>query len=249
MSTTTTLVGSVVTVASNVVPGATITWSSLQPSIATVDSVTGVVTPVAAGLATIRATYLGLHTDTVVTVVGSAGPVTLVSDTFNRADNPASLGVADSGQTWNALRGTWSTLANTGRCAVANAGDNLAVIDSTKSDVTISVAFSTYADGNGIAFRCSGSADYLFADADAGRTTYVYKVVGGAFTFLGNSAALVSNPGSLQVITSGTSIIVKADGVQILSLTESFNQTATQHGLWTNGSVTASRFENLTVVG
>src|SRR5436853_7315699 len=82
------------------------------------------------------------------------GVQTIVSDTFTRADNAASLGVADTGQAWTSLGGTWGISGNQAYCPTA-ALNPLAVVDSGKADCSVQATLTVVAGifGAHVGFR------------------------------------------------------------------------------------------------
>jgi uncharacterized protein YjdB len=91
-------VGSTTTLTESAVSG---TWTSLNTSVATVGSLSGIVTGVAAGTATIRFTYATCCTrDTVVNVF--AGPANITGDSVICLGSTGTLTNATPGGTWSA---------------------------------------------------------------------------------------------------------------------------------------------------
>lgn len=156
----------------------------------------------------------------------NSGPTTVVSDSFNRADSSTSLGSADTGQAWTALVGTWGITSNQAYNPVGG-GDNqcTAVVDAGVSDCTVQVTKPNSHDA-GFVFRVVDANNYLmFTEAGV-----LYKRVGGGFTSIA-TCAVGSDGDVLAAVLSGTSVIVKRNGTQIVSVTESTHQSATKHGL------------------
>lgn len=165
------------------------------------------------------------------TVTPSSGSTIYVSDTFTRADSSSSLGTADTGQAWTALAGTWGISSNKAYKVTASA-QGYAVIDSLHADCTVAVTVSgaSMTAGGGVTFRASDASNLWFVDID-GTGSSIYKNQTGSLTNMLSGMAGFTAGDVMSVVLLGTSIIVKKNGTQIGSLTNSFNSTATKHGL------------------
>lgn len=166
-------------------------------------------------------------------VASGGGGGSLVSDSFNRANNTSSLGTADSGHVWTALAGTWGIDTNRAR-KYSPGAQGYAVIDAGVANGTVQATLqgtvsSGGAGGGGVAFRMTDANNGWFTEAD-GTSGYLYKVAGGGFSIVASYGGWVVGD-VVSVVLSGTSIIVKKNGVQVASVTDSFNSTATKHGL------------------
>lgn len=174
-----------------------------------------------------------------------------VYDSFDRADSTTTLGVADTGQSWTPLVGTWGISANRAYQVTNTTGGALAsaVIESGKSDAEISVVFNEYVE-YGLIFRATDANNYLFVRYSSTSAEWqMFKTVSGTSTKIGNLAATVTDgtPFKLKVITSQTSLQFFVDDVSQFTVTDSFNQTATKHGI--RGATTAAScyYDNFTI--
>jgi hypothetical protein len=157
---------------------------------------------------------------------------TLVSDDFTRTST-TSLGNADTGQGWSALGGTWGTDGSSAY-VVANAADseNIAVIDSTKSDCNVEVTFPVInkgGTGSRIVFRATDATNHWMVQAEASSYHLWYK--SGGYNDRGTFGTTPANNDTLKVVLSGNSITIFVNGVQQKTLTDAFNNTATKHGI------------------
>lgn len=158
----------------------------------------------------------------------------IVSDTFNRADNAASMGNADTGQTWIVdlpANGTWSISSN--RAHLVSAA---------------SVGY-TYVD-SGVA-NCKVSADLLYTTGIAigvlarltSKNDFIYVIMAGTgLTLIKRAAAVNTTIGSydftptngnwynVAITLDGNNVSVSLDGVQRIAVTESHNGSAVKHG-------------------
>lgn len=163
-------------------------------------------------------------------------PVVVVPDiieTFDRANDLTGMG-AD----WEQLQGAWQILNNAGGVLTASSASSgsglrdVAARQTPWSDATVEVKLLTVQSPIGIAFRISDSLNYMmFVRTSAGFK--LYRVVNSAATELGVSTAVATavNP-VLSVTFQGGSITCSVNGGDTISVSnETFNQTATKHGL------------------
>jgi hypothetical protein len=164
----------------------------------------------------------------------------LASDSFTRADNAVSLGLADTGQAWSALAGTWGVLSNQ---AYQPSGlpDGVAILDVGEADVTLTVTLSTVAPDNGLILRASDTNNYIRLIFEAG-VWYLQKKVAGAFTTLASGAGSNTNGDMITLTGIGSSLSSTLNGVALLTATDAFNATATKHGI--TGISASTRFDN-----
>lgn len=110
-------------------------------------------------------------------------------------------------------------------------------VDSRTANCTIA-ALVPQAQNNakrcGILFRYSDDSNFwAFFTYLSGATRYYFlqSYVAGVVTVDMNTTGAHSSPTTMEVVLSGADIICKAGGVQKFSTTNSFNQSATKHGL------------------
>lgn len=160
-------------------------------------------------------------------------------DYFNRPDSASSLGTADTGQAWSALVGVWGIQSNQ---AYVPAGSALAVagFDFGVADIDISVLLAGAPGGSniGLTFRYTDSNNYirLAWDSVNSANLALQKKVAGSFTTLLNPSVTHSTGKVMRIVAVGNSITTYFDGVSQGTVTESFNNTATIHGLHSNST-------------
>lgn len=178
-----------------------------------------------------------------------------VLDSFDRADSLTSLGSADTGQVWTAHAGTWGISGSTAYIA-SSVSDAAATVDTGTPDGLISLDLTTgtsIVNGIycGIDFRTTDATNRLFARLRETGHVELYKQVAGTYTSLGSAvvAVAVNTTYRLAVRLVGSSIKVLVDGVELLSVTETFNNTVTHHGLTGHsaGDSLAVRWDNFRV--
>lgn len=161
----------------------------------------------------------------------------------------------------------WSIDTNTAEMTAAgtnpakNAGVRYLYIDSAITDAIIDlkvVCDITAAKISGIFFRGSAETangvngwDYILFGDGANCDEYVQKTVDGTSTnvFTNTSGTMTNGTYyNLRIILSGNTIRVYRDGVKIGSdISDSFNATATWHGLYTTTALVDKAFDNFTI--
>lgn len=188
-------------------------------------------------------------------VAGSGLPVT---DDFNRADSTTTLGTSTSGHVWVPFTSTvWGISSNKAYIQNSAGPQTIAYVESGAGDVTIeATVHKTDATNSinrmGVAFRVSDEDNYLFAYFVGTNALRIHKVVAGSGSQIGTGTVTFANNSVLKVVLSGTSIEAFQNGVsKVGPITESFNQTATKHGImWEAGgqAITVCRWEDFSIV-
>lgn len=166
----------------------------------------------------------------------------IVSDSFNRANG--AIGTADTGQTWATTNGGSSYSISSNQVApalIGSAQHTPCVIDAGKSDGIVSCDYASSVSGTGLVFRLVDDANFWLVLVFDGT---MYKKVAGSYTFV---ASVTAGNGTWTAELDGTSIVVKNNGVQQASVTDSFNQTGTKHGFSSVNSNT-QRYDNFSFI-
>ena len=171
------------------------------------------------------------------------GVSVIASDNFNRADNTTSLGTADTGQAWAVSSGTWGISSNTAY-DTTSATAQTAQIEAGKADCTVSITYANNPNnaggGSGLSCRVASSGNFYFVARDVAG-----KCVNGSLTVLASYTTAVALD-VMSVTLSGSSLVVKKNGVQVGSFTDSTFPTQTLHGLWANSN-NLTRFDNFSI--
>jgi hypothetical protein len=176
----------------------------------------------------------------------TAPPVVIVTDSFDRADNAASMGSADSGQVWTpfAVSGTVSTYGiqtNRAYCvANGSSGSNdMTRLATSASNCTITsnILMPTNASARriGLIFRYVDDTNYLKLEIrPAANAMRFYSVVASVETILlGIAPGFVdTSTYEITVILNGTSLKCYRDDILILDTTSAVHQSGTGVGLW-----------------
>jgi len=174
---------------------------------------------------------------------------TLASDTFTRADSPSSLGTADLGGAWSALQGTWGISSNQAYL-VATDGTNraAAVLDTGTADGTIQVTFANLQDGNRLVFRATDALNQWTVEVDS-TSMILSKIVASVGTIVANIAGTFVSGDKMRVELFGPSIKVFQNATLLTAQTDTFQQTATKHGIGasSSGTMPTARFDDFAV--
>ncbi len=188
------------------------------------------------------------------------------SDTFNRADSTTTLGSTDGGTslTWQydapVFGGTpsWGIVSNTAYTPGTGAGlarSPVAYVDIGSGDIDLSVTLATAGNQGGLIFRWSDSANYwFFLNSLIDNVMYLGKRVAGVSTILAGAAGAAGNGVALRVVALGSSITAYSGVTVKATTTDTFNATATKHGLITqnefvsnSGGDVAVRFDSFSI--
>lgn len=156
-----------------------------------------------------------------------------VYDYFDRDPTFTTLGTSDSGHTWtprnsavfgiggshNAYTPTPTSLAN-------------ATIDHGTANVDLSVSLATSPAGNnlGLVLRYSNDSNWWRVVQDSSNI-YLEKNVAGVISTVAFTSSSFFAGNVIRVVASGSSWTVYVNGVSKLTATDSFNSTATHHGI------------------
>lgn len=172
------------------------------------------------------------------------------TDNFNRA-SADTLGTTDDAKFWEIVDSSstpsvWGTTGTgTATMKSATAGFRLAVVDSLSSDGTLTARVSsitgTATKRFGLSVRATDSNNNIQiapASSTDHRLRVTKRVAGVATALTGNGPELVAGD-IVSVVLSGASIIVKVNGVQMISVSVPEFTTATKHGLYAFSGVAA----------
>lgn len=152
------------------------------------------------------------------------------ADNFNRPDGPGLGTPSDGGTAWTNLAAGWAIESDVR--AVANSGTALAVLEASASNVLISATPGIATIG--LVCRVTDVDNYIYMRVRGGDSEIrLFRVEGGVSTLIGlYSASLAVVP--YQLRCEGNAIKCYENSVERLNVTESFNNTATKHGIHAN---------------
>lgn len=163
-----------------------------------------------------------------------------ITDSFDRADSTTTMGTTDTGQTWVPNTGTWGISSN--RAYVVSGSQATTVVESNLADCTIQVTAAVVGNG-GLCWRSTNNSNHWLM-----APTVVFKKVAGGFTQVGASFSGLTNGTVIKIILSGNDGYLYFDGVLKLSWSDSFNATATKHGLRELSGGGSARFDSFSIV-
>lgn len=175
----------------------------------------------------------------------------IVQDVFNRADNASSMGNANTGQAWTATRGTWGIRSNQAYCPTIPASPNnaFATVDPLTPNVGMSFDIDYTATSQlGGVMRLTNDTNYLYFRLIS-TDIKLLKNVAGTVTQIGiySFTPVAGTKYKIKVLCAGDLIKVFIDGIERISVSESFNNTATIHGLFAQISQADGNFDNFLV--
>lgn len=171
-------------------------------------------------------------------------------DSFNRADNNTTIGIADSGQTWSNIEGGMGILSNKAVVTWKSPGQNsCAVLDSKNYNIDVSCD-CTYTDYFGVILRCKDAYNFVVVRMNPA-SVVLARMVSSATTIIStyNHAPTVGKTYKLKIKAFGNVIKVYLDGVQIISTTCDFFLTETLVGFryWNTSTSIAVKYDNFVV--
>jgi hypothetical protein len=176
------------------------------------------------------------------------------SDNFNRADTASAIGTpSDGGSAWSVLFGTWGIVGNQGYESSGGV-QTIAVLESSSSEGEVAVTISTFPAATksaGVFARATtwGNGFYFEFLNDFGGYLRFYKMVGGTGSVIAQANTGISAGDRISLAFTAANVWTpKVNGVASSlggspPYVDSFNSTATKHGLW-NYETTATRFED-----
>jgi hypothetical protein len=177
----------------------------------------------------------------------------LVFDDFTRSDSTTQLGTASgSGQLWGIMSGTWGISSNQAYLATftPSGANDVAYVEANTPNVTIQVKLSTIdsVGGPGLAIRIVDK-DNCFTTNSTG----FYKREAGANTQLRAFSSTFVSGDTMRIVLNGSTISFYRQAGSIgsfvevgASITSTFNQTATKHGI-RGRSVSTGRIDDFVI--
>lgn len=187
---------------------------------------------------------------------GSVGPQIKMIDTFTgtNGDDLSAHSMDFGTGSWTPITGTWQIQNNKAKVVTVALGEYHATTNPGKANISVrAVATSGGATGSpGLMLRYTDANNYFLFAADAGNNlVHIYRIQGGVGTSLGNVAFTFStNPHLYEFKVSGDNFKGYLDGNEVLSATDSFNNTETKVGLrdHPNAGGDNSSFDSFTVI-
>ncbi|MBF4607544.1 fibronectin type III domain-containing protein [Curtobacterium sp. VKM Ac-1393] len=181
----------------------------------------------------------------------TSSDVPAVTDSFNRADNPTTLGAAETGQAWTPNATVWGIVS--GSASMLSGSNGRVTVESGRANGTVQAKFASLSTGSNhgrLLFRGDSSVNYwmvqLRVTGGVPGKYQLYKSVNGTLTQVGSDSAAAGVAGDVvKVVMASDSVTVAVNGATVITATDSFNSTATQHGLAAVGN--GPTFKNFSV--
>ncbi len=166
-------------------------------------------------------------------------------DNFDRADSTTAMGTpSGGGSDWINEVGPWGISSNKGY-SVNNAVEQVALLESSLSNVEVQVTISGTGDSPGLVGRCLGGLEMFILQCTIGGTLGLY-ILNGGYTNLGNGSTTIVTGDIVKLRMYGSALTAFLNGVQEISATNSTFITQTRHGLRAYISQ-ASRFDDFSI--
>lgn len=171
------------------------------------------------------------------------------TDNFNRADTAAgTFGTpSDAGSDWIHPTNDWGISSNKGYNP-GGAGGVATVLESSIADCDIQFTLSTVGGRTGLVARFTDDSNYILFDLNVGSTEVnIFKKVAGSFTLIAGptSSITFANGDVWKFTVNGSALTGYQNGVSKISGSDSFNSTATQHGI--RSSSTTDRYDDFSI--
>lgn len=158
----------------------------------------------------------------------------IAKDSFNRANNTASLGNDETGRIWTAHTGTWGINGNQAYVS-AGSGDSHATIDSGIKSFLVEVTLATIDTESGLVFRYADENNW-FRFVVSGGAFYLQKKIAGALTTLSSFTQTPGNGDILKIIVNKNDTIQAfRNNVLKATITDNGLNNNTRVGMEING--------------
>jgi hypothetical protein len=173
----------------------------------------------------------------------------LAQDSFNRANSTTSLGVADTGQTWQYFSAnSWGISSNQAYCSTGAVNNSCFVDVGVSVDTKTSVKINVIEQYSALAVRRNSnpSTNEFYGVRYNNGILQVVKVSAGGTSTLGSGSVTMVNGDTLSVECIGTSIKAYVNSVLIVTVTDSSYTNYTGYGLYLTNRTT-TRFDDFKV--
>lgn len=151
-------------------------------------------------------------------VVQAGGTLTVAgtADSFDRPDNPASLGSSSPAMPWRAVAGTWGIVANEAALTNPAPDKSIAIVPLSAGDGAVQVRLPKMANGAGLVFRYRDNRNYWAVVAIPPYATWaVLKTVDGVTSTVRNTGLSATQDGTTVAVRMIAKTIDVAIGGEI----------------------------------
>lgn len=182
-----------------------------------------------------------------VAAAGGANPfsTTYVEAHFTAADGTVTAGYTpETGPQWVNLNGVWTIQSN----KLAPPGINEALMCWTgfgSTSYSMQFTFSSISGDPGPIVRVVNSSQYILCQMNSGGTSGIYRFNAGYTALTTLVSVSWANGDIIRVDVTPTTIVVKQNGVTVMSVTNSDFSTATQAGFRVAPAISTVRFDDV----
>ncbi len=157
------------------------------------------------------------------------------TDSFSRSDSTTNLGVTDGAGTldpltWTQNLGVWGISTNRAYSSAPVSNVAVATVDLGVANVDLSL--TTVAGTSALVFRYTDNSNYWYWFTNPGANSALYRREAGTDNLVGFTGPSAAGD-VMRVVANGNSIQAYRNGTLQVSTTNSFNNTATKHGMRT----------------
>jgi hypothetical protein len=158
-----------------------------------------------------------------------------VIDTFDRPDDPESLGSAGTGQEWEAVSGTWGIADSAALTSDGGGGadeNHIAVVPEGSGDGLTEVTMTVVEEGAGLVFRYLDPENYWSVTANPSAGSWsATRVLDGEPELVGEFPCQTSDGTTVSVTQSGAALRFLIEGQECLTLNDGALSDQLQGGL------------------
>ncbi|MEH7251895.1 hypothetical protein V7111_07195 [Neobacillus niacini] len=169
----------------------------------------------------------------------------VVQATFTGVNSTNVLGVADTGQTWEAVRGTFGIDSNQSYES-GNTYDAIAVVESRVSNGKVSLNVFRSGGEPALYFRFANYQNNFHVFTDGGGV-YLNRKLSGGTTRLANAFLTLNQGDKIEAIFNDNSIIINVNNIEVINTTDENMLTNTKHGFGNVGNNTLNRYDNFVI--
>lgn len=188
---------------------------------------------------------------TLFSTFAASATVYIVYDSFDRANNPSSLGTADTGQAWSVLEGA-GQMGIVSQAAQLSALTNncYVTLESSTAEhmVQVDLAHKDIRTGNFyffVFYRVANASNHNLFGSPTNATYYLTKKVANTYYTIGNTTTTPNTNDLIQIVASGDYNDCYVNSALLLSVHETSNTTGTRCGIGCYQS--SSAFDNFYV--
>lgn len=170
---------------------------------------------------------------------------TIVRDTFSRADSTTTLGMTETGETWVIGAGTVFGISSGRAYLQTEWGNDTAYVETYAANAKISIDLQYVTNKlGGIVSRLNGTGSMIYADITPTGISLIRRASAvnteiGRYDFEPVNDVVYH----LVLTLNGDTVTVSLDGIDVITVTESYNSAMTRHGIRMNKTLYIDNFK------